>query len=210
MKREPATIKEENIKKKPKVERLEKIQRRETQIRNFYEQVDSGLYNKMCKELSFQTFQNYVKEKAVRMRSQLVDRNCDDSMIFNFQCPFPYFCAFASQFTYDRSSDVSFRIYNNHYTVEIKLSILKELEELFGKECFANLNYENNSGFYRINCSQLFPATLKFDTFRQVASFGIDFTSYKYTTSPHLSEKDFTYQQPCREKNSTRAEGKAT
>jgi hypothetical protein len=82
--------------------------RKEKQIKSFFKEVDSGLFNEYSSERSFTDYLKSIERKSEYLQKRLIT-NGTDSLEFKIYCPYQYFCAFVSQFTFDRESDITFR-----------------------------------------------------------------------------------------------------
>lgn len=92
----------------PRVTPKQRKVRKEEQVEEFFDEVDSGKYGLFVQEESFQEFLDAVRRKSAFIQNYL-KIDSDDKLEFSLFCPKGHFCAMLSQFTFDRNCDVTFR-----------------------------------------------------------------------------------------------------
>jgi hypothetical protein len=78
-------------------------------IAEFFEEVDSNKIVTLIKEDSFKYFTVAIRKNALLIQKRLKPSGSDHALFRIPVFPFEIFCAFVSQFQFDRIRDVDFR-----------------------------------------------------------------------------------------------------
>lgn len=97
-----------SVPEKVKISAKERSLRRKGQIMDFFAEVDSGKIADFVTESSFEAYVASIRSKSSSVQKQMKPTGAD-CLQFKIYCPYLMFCALTSQFTFDRSSDITFR-----------------------------------------------------------------------------------------------------
>lgn len=88
--------------------RKQQKDRRNEQIAEFFEEVDSNAINVFADEESFLEYTSSVQSSAEIIQKYLKIEG-DDKLTYKVYSPFKHFCALVSQVTFDRKADFQIR-----------------------------------------------------------------------------------------------------